>query len=81
MARVANSGWLGVVRLCSGALCLERGIKNIPPSAADQGCDLTPKRYLNIYAALWKNSVVREMGFKTNFIMWIIVELLGLRCN
>jgi ABC-2 type transport system permease protein len=37
---------------------------------------MTPKRYLNIYAALWKNSVVREMGFKTNFIMWIIVELL-----
>ena len=37
---------------------------------------MTPKRYFNIYAALWKNSVVREMGFKTNFIMWIIVELL-----
>ncbi|MEO8427583.1 MAG: ABC-2 family transporter protein [Verrucomicrobiota bacterium] len=37
---------------------------------------MTPKRYFNIYVALWKNSVVREMGFKTNFIMWIIVELL-----
>jgi ABC-2 type transport system permease protein len=34
------------------------------------------KRYASIYAALWKNSVVREMGFKTNFILWIIVELL-----
>lgn len=34
------------------------------------------KRYLNIYAALWKNSVVREMGFKTNFLLWIVVELL-----
>ena len=34
------------------------------------------KRYLLLYAALWKNSVVREMSFKGNFILWIIVELL-----
>ena len=33
-------------------------------------------RYFSIYAALWKNSVTREMMFKTNFIMWIIVETL-----
>lgn len=33
------------------------------------------KRYLGLYAALWKNSVVREMSFKGNFILWIIVEL------
>jgi ABC-2 type transport system permease protein len=32
------------------------------------------KRYLTIYAALWKNSVAREMSFKGNFILWIIVE-------
>ena len=25
---------------------------------------------------LWRNSVVREMGFKVNFILWIVVELL-----
>lgn len=34
------------------------------------------KRYLEIYAALWRNSVVREMGFKSNFLLWIVVELL-----
>jgi ABC-2 type transport system permease protein len=34
------------------------------------------KRYLTIYAALWKNSVARELSFKGNFILWIIVELL-----
>ncbi len=33
-------------------------------------------RYLRIYAALWKNSVTREMIFKSNFLLWIIVELL-----
>ena len=33
-------------------------------------------RYLGIYMALWKNSVTREMIFKSNFILWIIVELL-----
>ena len=34
------------------------------------------KRYLNLYDALWKNSVVREMSFKGNFILWILVEVL-----
>ena len=33
-------------------------------------------RYLKIYAALWQNSVVREMGFKTNFLLWIVVDFL-----
>jgi ABC-2 type transport system permease protein len=35
-----------------------------------------PKRYLIIYAALWKNSVTREMIFKSNFLLWIFVETL-----
>jgi ABC-2 type transport system permease protein len=34
------------------------------------------RRYLRIYAALWANSVTREMTFKTNFLLWIVVELL-----
>ena len=34
------------------------------------------RRYLALYAALWKNSVVREMGFKVNFLLWIFVDLL-----
>lgn len=34
------------------------------------------RRYAGIYAALWRNSVVREMGFKSNFLLWIVVELL-----
>lgn len=33
-------------------------------------------RYFRIYGALWRNSVTREMTFKSNFILWIIVELL-----
>ena len=33
-------------------------------------------RYLALYGALWKNSVSREMGFKVNFFLWIVVELL-----
>ena len=36
----------------------------------------TLRRYAAIYTALWKNSVVREMGFKANFLLWIVVELL-----
>ena len=34
------------------------------------------RRYGTIYAALWRNSVIREMGFKLNFCLWIVVELL-----
>jgi viologen exporter family transport system permease protein len=33
-------------------------------------------RYLAIYAALWRNSVTREMIFKSNFLLWIVVESL-----
>src|SRR5579859_1041620 len=33
-------------------------------------------RYLRIYSALWKNSVTRELSFKANFLMWIVVESL-----
>ncbi len=33
-------------------------------------------RYLGIYQALLKNSVSREMGFKSNFLLWIVVEVL-----
>ena len=36
----------------------------------------TLNRYLTIYAALWKNSVARELGFKANFLLWIAVEVL-----
>src|SRR5215471_1960413 len=34
------------------------------------------RRYFQIYAALWKNSVAREMIFKSNFLLWIVVEVL-----
>ena len=34
------------------------------------------RRYPGIYAALWKNSLVREMGFQINFFLWLFVELL-----
>ncbi|MGA4644994.1 ABC transporter permease [Limisphaera sp. 4302-co] len=34
------------------------------------------RRHLRVYAALWRNSVTREMTFKTNFLLWIVVELL-----
>lgn len=32
------------------------------------------RRYLSLYGAMWRNSVVRELSFKANFILWIIVE-------
>ncbi|HEV2211129.1 MAG TPA: ABC-2 family transporter protein [Verrucomicrobiae bacterium] len=37
---------------------------------------MSAMRYLRIYSALWKNSVSREMSFKSNFLLWIVVEML-----
>ncbi len=51
----------------------EEQVANPPPITSGQS-PIT--RYLNIYAALWKNSVTREMIFKSNFLLWIVVELL-----
>ena len=39
------------------------------------------KRYLTIYAALWKTSVTREMSFKGNFLLWISSSWPGSDCN
>lgn len=45
-----------------------------PPSPARRITG--PGRYLGIYGAFWRYSLVREMGFKLNFLLWIVVELL-----
>jgi len=34
------------------------------------------RRYWHIYQALWRNSVIRDMQFKLNFVLWIVVELI-----
>lgn len=36
------------------------------------------RRYAGIYVALLRNSLAREMAFKTNFLLWIVVEVLWL---
>ncbi|MEY5025745.1 MAG: hypothetical protein RLZZ244_1273 [Verrucomicrobiota bacterium] len=33
-------------------------------------------RYLRIYAILLRNSLIREMSFKANFLLWSLVEIL-----
>ncbi len=33
-------------------------------------------RYLGIYTVLWRNSVMREMSFKLNFVLWIVAEMM-----
>jgi len=35
----------------------------------------TVSRYLEIYAIMFRNSLIREMSFKANFLLWIVVEL------
>jgi viologen exporter family transport system permease protein len=58
------------------------GCSNIQQSEADpivmaaRSILQRASRYWRIYLALWRNSVTREMTFKANFVLWIIVELL-----
>jgi ABC-2 type transport system permease protein len=47
-----------------------------PSSSAPQRLRGSFKRYASVYLALWRNSIIREMSFKTNFLLWIVVELL-----
>lgn len=58
----------------------ERRIPNGESSAGDrEGIRHSPfpiRHYLSLYAALWRNSVTRELGFKANFLLWIVVEAL-----
>src|SRR5258708_19161083 len=32
--------------------------------------------YLRVYAVMLRNSLIREMNFKLNFLLWMLVELL-----
>src|SRR5437667_12294976 len=34
------------------------------------------RRYFEIYSSMLRNSLIREMSFKANFILWMIVEVL-----
>ncbi len=43
-----------------------------PPASFGTWC----RRYGSVYSALWRNSLIREMGFQINFLLWLGVELL-----
>jgi ABC-2 type transport system permease protein len=34
------------------------------------------RRYIDIYSIMLRNSLIREMSFKANFILWMLVEVL-----
>jgi len=34
------------------------------------------RRYIEIYSIMLRNSLIREMSFKANFLLWMIVEVL-----
>lgn len=34
------------------------------------------RRYWEVYRILWRNSLIREMAFKANFLLWMVTELL-----
>lgn len=36
----------------------------------------TLRRYADVYAIMFRNSLIREMSFKANFLLWMLVEVL-----
>jgi ABC-2 type transport system permease protein len=34
------------------------------------------RRYIEIYSIMLRNSLIREMSFKANFVLWMVVEIL-----
>ena len=34
------------------------------------------RRYIEIYRIMLRNSLIREMSFKANFLLWMVVEVL-----
>jgi len=34
------------------------------------------RRYIEIYSIMLRNSLIREMSFKANFVLWMVVEVL-----
>src|SRR3954464_2260821 len=38
--------------------------------------DQAMRRYLEIWGIMLRNSLIRELSFKVNFILWLIVEVL-----
>src|SRR5919108_5796422 len=34
------------------------------------------RRYIEIYSIMLRNSLIREMSFKANFLLWMLVEVL-----
>ncbi len=48
----------------------------VPEDTAPVKLEKGLKRYLTIYAALCRNSVMRDMQFKVNFLLWLVVEIL-----
>src|SRR5436853_4257279 len=34
------------------------------------------RRYFEIYSIMLRNSLIREMSFKANFLLWMLVEVL-----
>src|SRR5262249_16163553 len=34
------------------------------------------RRYIEIYSIMLRNSLIRELSFKANFLLWMVVEIL-----
>lgn len=53
-------------------------MNSLPPSSAGgrlRALGGECARYPDLYASLWRNALTRELGFKANFLLWLVVEM------
>src|SRR5690349_20148830 len=60
----------------SPARCGASASENTRRSAVDPPREDKMYRYLDIYWLMVRYSLIREMNFKANFLLWMVVELL-----
>ncbi len=68
-----QAGWL-LASCLAGRAMWARGhapVRGLRRLAAD-----TMKRHWEVYKILLRNSLIREMSFKANFLLWLVTELL-----
>jgi hypothetical protein len=70
-------------RLSAGAATERRGYSDwlviaVLDRLGASTCDNTGimRRYLEIWGIMLRNSLIRELSFKVNFILWMVVEVL-----
>src|ERR1044072_3476047 len=79
-ATASGIGFLNIIFRSGATMMLPRAITT---AAIHRSCvswkageHLAMRRYVEIWGIMLRNSLIRELSFKANFILWMVVEVL-----